>query len=521
MIKRVLFLLFSINVMCYAQISTEIFWEPTIDLSQTGDNTTLPRVAINENYQGLCVWEATVAANRVIQASYWNGTSWSSSAHTFPGTDDAVNPRVAFNDNNQGVCDWINYDGVNYTLQLSFWDGSSWSVPEILHTSAPQIFLCDVGIDNNNNVIATWTVNVGGNFVVQTRYWNGSIWDAVQNLSDPLNSTGEMSLIMNKNGEALCSWLGINWPNTFIEAAIYNGSTWLAKQVLSDPAVLPQDVQEFYMDINQNGEALVSWTRYDGANYIIKYSFWNKASWSSSSSINAPAGIVDPTYGRIALNNNDQAVCVYYGELGPNTNLYASFWNGSEWVSYPSSISTIGEDIGEPSVVLHDNGEAVAIWKSDNGVSQPIVFSLYNGSSWSTNQNLSESSSNTGTPDLALNNSGRIISAWYEEEGAFWRTKSKNGQLQLIYSPSSKKYSTSLLLQKDYVNKLTWDPVENAGYYKVYLNSLSNLIFSGGTPYFYHHGINKNETYTYYLSWIDKNTSAESIPMKITVSPSE
>lgn len=93
---------------------------PPVDLSASGQNATLPQVAINSAGQVVAVWVRSDGTNDRIQSATYNfGGSWTTPVDVSVAGQDASNPEVAINDEGQVVCVWSRSDGFNTIIQSS------------------------------------------------------------------------------------------------------------------------------------------------------------------------------------------------------------------------------------------------------------------------------------------------------------------------------------------------------------------------------------------------------------------
>jgi hypothetical protein len=79
---------------------------------------------------------------------------------------------------------------------------------------------------------------------------------------------------------------------------------------------------------------------------------------------------------------------------------------------------------------------------------------------------------------------------------------------------SYKNYQSDLLFQREQVNVLSWNNIESALSYRVYHNSLNNLVFKGNKLSFIHHGASNPSKYL--LTWVDSG-GIESIPVEVEI----
>ena len=82
------------------------------------------------------------------------------------------------------------------------------------------------------------------------------------------------------------------------------------------------------------------------------------------------------------------------------------------WSSPPTTISSLGVNASDPSIVVDSNGNSTAIWVENNLIKSSVL--PYNGS-WSTAVTLSNINSTASSPKMGIDASGTVVAAWIEE----------------------------------------------------------------------------------------------------------
>jgi len=153
-------------------------WSTATDLSVTGQNADIPRVAMSSDgrYQTI-TWRRSNGSNTIIQASTSSdyGTTWGAAADLSDTGQTARNPQVAMSsDGRYQTITWYRSNGSNYIIQArtSSDYGTTWSTaaePSATGQNAldPQIAMSS---DGRYQTI-TWYRSNGTNTIVQASTW--------------------------------------------------------------------------------------------------------------------------------------------------------------------------------------------------------------------------------------------------------------------------------------------------------------------------------------------------------------
>lgn len=154
-----------------------------------------------------------------------------------------------------------------------------------------------------------------------------------------------------------------------------------------------------------------------------------------------------------------------------------------------------------------------AMWLR-NGVVQ-VAVSNSNGlrygnppaSPGGSSPDISDPSQPASDPRMAMAATGQTTFTWATLAGVM----ATNGQ---VFNISSSKSSDKFLFQIDKATQISWTQILPANYYRLYRNSLGELIYEGANLQFSDHGA----TYptTYFLSWVDI-LGNESVPTSFVV----
>jgi hypothetical protein len=242
-------------------------------------------------------------------------------------------------------------------------------------------------------------------------------WLSPVNLSAGGQNAEHPKVALDSRGDAVAVWSRFNGTNWIVQAAVRSaGGQWQAPIDLSADG---QNTEHPEIAVDSRGEAVAVWERYNGANWILQ-----SAVRPAHGEWQAPVDLADERETayepQVAMDPHGDAVAVWRRSNGPNYGANRIVQSalrpaGGEWQA-PVNLSAEGENSYEPQVALDHHGDAVAIWGSYNGVA-PRTFIIQSalrpaGGSWQAPVNLSEESTSSYEPQVALDARGDAIAVW-------------------------------------------------------------------------------------------------------------
>ncbi|MEX2145107.1 MAG: hypothetical protein WD712_01900 [Candidatus Spechtbacterales bacterium] len=204
-----------------------------------------------------------------------------------------------------------------------------------------------------------------------------------------------------------------------------------------------------------------------------------------------------------------------------NQEIFYSRYNGSSW-STPLNVSNTSVNSTWPSITLDSAGNPHIVWEEFYVSVTPteIYYTQFNGSSWSTPQNISNSSSLSLSPIIATDNQNNLHAIWYEQpnllraEGLYY-TKNISGNwvspVKIFDTHGSgivHPDAPSIVIDKNDNIHLAWtDNISGNGeiYYSKYANSSwqdsQNISNSAGTSWASTISVDSNDNP--HIAWSD------------------
>lgn len=258
-------------------------------------------------------------------------------------------------------------------------------------------------------------------------------WTHPRNLQDNITPNGQNALspeaAISDNGEAFISYTQHDGANFQIFRSHFRKGVWIDPPSLSD-SISPKGrtAGVSSIDINRFGDAVLAWQQFDGSGVLqIFRSERRNGVWSGPASLadnispdTQPARNVD-----VAVNDSGDAVIVWQQSDGARTQIFRSELVEGEWsdpLDLMDNISPDGADAVSPKVALSNNGEAVIVWQQSVGLDQQIFRVERRGGVWTEVQDLDDNISPDGTiatqPQVVMNDHGEAIVVWRQTDGS-------------------------------------------------------------------------------------------------------
>ena len=125
-----------------------------------------------------------------------------------------------------------------------------------------------------------------------------------------------------------------------------------------------------------SGQAVVVWTRSDGANYIVEASAWRPGSgFAQPVDLSAPSeNAFDP---RVAVGSDGASTVVWRRSNGSNDIAQAAGAPPGGSFSSPIDLSSPGRNAVLPDVAMDGNGDATAVWWRFDGSNEIVQAAGY------------------------------------------------------------------------------------------------------------------------------------------------
>lgn len=480
--------------------SPSIDWNSSINLSGPGATfAPVGEVVSNNLDQAIAIW-ARYTGNWVVETAYSpdDGTNWFAPNTEITSVAQALvnpTPRIAINDNNVAIAIFVDHDS-QYKIQTAYSadGGQNWTTSSTpLDAQATVVLDPQIALQGENLAVACWE---GLNGTIQGAFSsNGGVdWTSTGALSGigaskpqvAINIVSEACLIYEIGGRIQGSY------------SVDAGATWTA----STPAFLSDTtVSKPKVVLDDTGMAVAVWVRDDGVHTVIEsiYSLDSGATWSSPMTLSDPTEDADNP--RVSLNSDGDTIVVWQSQGAHTVIQYAYSFDGGFSFSSPIALSSPTKDSITPDVSINDDGVVAIVYVDSTdrvilGTSSPDA-----GVTFFPPVALSSTAGIVSSPSVSLNEQDNAQVIWTIEIGSVYTVQTISGNYFNVFLTQDVK---KLLFQRDFVNRIFCDPMPEASLYRVYSDAaLTNLLYEGTIPEFFHHGQKKGVRKTYYMTWAD------------------
>lgn len=266
----------------------------TDNISQGGQSAHYPKVAMGSNGDAIIAWYQSNGTNdQVFKSEYRNG-SWDHpdnlDDNISPDSGSAGNVNVAMDNTGNAIVVWRDFDGSNFQILMSEYRNNSWDHPDNVddnyspdgsHAVSPV-----VAMDNNGNAIIVWRQHDGSDYLLlKSEYRNGS-WTHPGSIADSFNPTGtevwDCQVAMDDNSNIIIIWKQDDPSLTdLLFKSEYRNGSWAHPNGITDnlSSAYGSDIYAPTVDMDGNGNAIITWSQSDGTNDYIFKSEYRNGSW--------------------------------------------------------------------------------------------------------------------------------------------------------------------------------------------------------------------------------------------------
>lgn len=410
-------------------------WTSPVNLSdtETGVSNQLtvsfpPQLAVAldpdaGNFQAAVTWEGIDASIQVVKVRPFHSLSdlVPDPIITIPASAGSQFPAVAIDDKNNYL---TTYEISNIQDAQSSLNGAA-GISVI--NGVGNLYYPRVALNN----ISSPTASINAAFVVQNSGTNtikafvsankGASWGVVANLTSVESYYPKVGL--DSSGNAIAVWQEKVSPYTTYASRTTGPAgapAWSAKEIISSTTIDNQDPQ---LSVAPSGLAMsIWWQNAPTSAGTIRTNYFNGTSWGSEESSISPSMKL-AKFPNVAINDNGRAVAVWIiaGDTGSTSTIQVSQFNGTSWSSQPKTLSqfttTDATSDNRVQICTNINNQAVAVWTANVNGFAVIQAAMFNGSRWSSVQNLSPAGQNSLYPQVGINNDGIAYATWQTSTG--------------------------------------------------------------------------------------------------------
>jgi microcompartment protein CcmK/EutM len=279
-----------------------------------------------------------------------------------------------------------------------------------------------VAVDSHGNAVLVWYRDDGANWRIQARRRTASgSFSAVQSISPVGQDAVNPQVAVDGNGNAVIAWTRYDGANNRVQVRRRTTSGSLsAVQTISAAG---QSASSVHLAVDSSGNALVVWERYDGAHYRIQARRRTAGGNLSSVQTLSAAGqnAFDP---HVAMDSSGNAVVVWRRYDGANDRIQVRRRTPSGALSAVQTLSAAGRPAFGPQVAVDPAGNAVVSWERYDGADSRIQVRRRTASgNLSAVQTLSATGQGASQSQVAVDKVGNAIVAWMVYDGAHYRVQ--------------------------------------------------------------------------------------------------
>jgi len=354
-----------------------------------------PVIAADKRGNAIAVWaqfDVNLMQYGLWARRYAAGAGWSAAERVNDYAGQPDRPALAMNERGEAIAVWAQYGifdianpgPVSSSLWASrFMPGKGWSKPTQLEGEATNPNYAVVAMDERGNAIAAWNqtnVALDVSNVYAKRYAAGAGWGDSRLLQDGTAANSIIpQLAMNEHGDALVAWTRFD-PATYVttvEANRYQrGEGWSGQETVvgSEAGGNP------LVGLDGRGNAVALWSRMDpttSQTNVFASRYGVRSGWDKAELLQPGTG-VDASNLRLAMNDRGEAVALWKETIAPNFSDFTweihvnRFVPGKGWEGSQQVGSTATQPVVQMNaqIGMDERGNAVAVWEFENIAAQ-------------------------------------------------------------------------------------------------------------------------------------------------------
>lgn len=298
---------------------------------------------------------------------------------------------------------------------------TQWSGPVNLSQPINSAVYGKVAIDAKGRAVFVWSRFDGTNFVAQ------SIWTSLKKnasrtavISEIGSDVTSFNLAHDNKGNTIAIWARTEPSGVIVESCIYKGFLgWGPVKKASGAPIQGCQVQQPCVAVDGLGNAFALWVVNDGVHTYIQsstklyYKGWEPCTYVT---IMDSLGF-NELVPKIAVDNQSTAFAIWVNETTSTIQTSTKPFN-QNW-SDPIDLSSNGEQVGQPQIVIDKLGNAIAMWIRNDGLNY-IVQAAYrpDGGTWTLPMDLSEAGEDAIVPQFGVDSMGNVTAIWTRSNGS-------------------------------------------------------------------------------------------------------
>lgn len=349
-------------------------------------------------------------------------------------------PVVGMDPKGNATVVWQGYDGTHFIIQSSWKPfDRRWKTPHpnIISKQDQDSFAPQIVVDRKGNATAVWASNNGTHSFIQASYRPaGHKWRRPVVIYQDTHESYDPRLGVDKEGNLIVVWKSYDGANYLIHSAYKPfKKKWRSPHILFQTT---QKIEELTCGVSSHGSAMAVWTMTDGTSWKLLSAFkpvhkkWRHplSIYQSSATLSDPHVVLDP-------HNNATAI---WSSFEGNISILSSTKPcDKRWKKAVSLF--LGSYACNPRIVGDKEGNVTAVWQIfDATVSKQRIEASYKPfkKRWKQPSPISSATEDANEPDLAIDHHGNIAVVWHSNYEA--PPGSSHYGIQVRRKPFEKKW---------------------------------------------------------------------------------
>jgi len=399
--------------------SASAAWTAPVDLSTAGENAYAPAVAVDPDGDAVIAWRRFDGSNDRIEAQTRaaDGTLGPTVRLSRAGQP-ATGVQLDVDDDGDAVFAWLRFDGSNDRVQARMLTSSGTLTP-VRTLSAPGADAIGprVAVNADGDAVFAWRRSDGTDERIEgaTISATGNL-SPVRQLSDAGEDALDPQLAVNDAGDAVVTWFRSDGTDRRVQARTLSASGTVSP--IHTLSASGGDAVEPGVDIDPDGDAYLSWSRWDGSNYLLQTQLLY-----ADGTLGTTHTVSDPgwsAYGsEVAVDDQGDAVIVFYRNDGANRRIQAVKMSPADTVGTPETLSDAGQDAALPDVAVDDDGDGVVSWYRFDGADNRIqAATVALTGQFGAPETLSDAGEPASGDEVAVDPDGDAIVVWSRNDGS-------------------------------------------------------------------------------------------------------
>ncbi len=409
-----------------APASASAAWTSPVNLSASGDDAYDPSVSVALDGDSVMAWQQSDGVNQRVMARTMTETGALGPVQTLSAAgEDAIDPRVGVDDDGNGVIAWERYDGSDWRVQVTTLSETSVvGATQTLSAAGNENADPEVAVDHAGDAVIVWRNGTDARIVGRTRDVNGVLGTRTW-LSAAGGYAYGPDVDIDSNGDALAGWLRNDGTNDLVQVRpVSAAGVWGADQTLSAAGA---DALGARLAVDINGDATVTWARWDGANNRIEARTRSSAGALGAVLTLSAAG-QDASNQEVGVEDNGDGVVVWERFDGADYRIQTRTVSAAGVLGGTTTISIAGENALHPDVGVDADGDAVMVWKRWLGPDMRAhAKTMSNAGVFGPGITLSAAGETASIPRIGVDEFGAAVVAWDRYDGIDQRVQVSTG----------------------------------------------------------------------------------------------